>query len=596
MKKKVTEIIKDILEENNIKHCFTLVGGGAMHLNDSFGHASKMKCVYFLHEQGAAIAAESYARVYNRMPVVCVTTGPGGTNSLTGVLCAWQDNIPMLVLSGQVKTSAMVKNTGLKLRQFGEQEYNIVDSVRPMTKFALTIEDPYKIRYWLQKAIYLANTGRRGPCWLDIPLDIQGTYVEEKDLEEFIPEEPEKIFKGDSILAALQKSKRPVILAGSGIRTSGTHEMFHSFCRSLNIPVLAAKSIADLLPVNYPTSYGNFGTNGGRAGNFIVQNADCLLVLGCRLSLSEIGFNYKMFSPDSIKIVVDVDEQELKKETTQIDIPVNTDLRFFFQWFAKQQLNMSIDSFWISYCNTLKNEFPIYQEKYYYYKNISPYYFATILQKHMKDDGICIVGNSCSSVSIKQCGVSHPSQRMWGNINCGTMGYDIPAAIGAAIASGEEVICCAGDGSFQLNLQELQTALNYKLPIKFFVFNNGGYKSIILSQSKNFERLSGCTPESGLELPQLNKIALAYNIPYVSCRTNDSLEDVIIKVLAMSGCVICELFEDKSHTIEPKLGNKILDTGQIVSPALTDMLPAIQEERLKKYIDFSTYKGYEQHE
>lgn len=590
MRKKVSDIVKDVLEENGIRHCFTLVGGGAMHLNDAFGNAENLECIYCLHEQGAAIAAEAYARVNNKIPVVCVTTGPGGTNALTGVLCAWQDSIPMLVISGQVKTTVMVKNTDLKLRQFGDQEYTIIESVKPMTKFALTVENPYKIRYYLQKAIYLANSGRRGPCWIDIPLDIQGTYVETENLEEFIPENGDSHFDKEAILEALNKSKRPVVLAGSGIWTSETHQEFLELCKKIKIPVLAAKSIADLLPVDYPTYYGNFGINGGRCGNFIVQNADCLLVLGCRLSFGQIGFNYEAFSPNSIKIVVDVDNEELKKDTVKVDISVNVDLKHFFQWFNEKEVNFSLDSKWLSYCNELKEVFPIYQEKFRKREHVNAYYFAKILQKYVSPEEICVVGNSCSSVSIKQCGISQQGQRMWGNVNCGTMGYDIPAAIGAAVASDKEVICCAGDGSFQLNIQELQTALNYNLSIKFFVFNNGGYRSIILSQSKNFGRLAGCTPDSGLKLPDLKKIAYAYTIPYVNCKKNEDLEVVIREVLKQKGCVICEIFEDEEHTIEPKLGNRILDDGQIVSPTLVDMVPPLDEEVFNKYVDFDSYK------
>lgn len=589
MKKKVAEIIKDILEENKIEHCFTLIGGGSMHMNDSFGHADKMKCVYCLHEQGAAIAAEAYARVNNRMPVVCVTSGPGGTNTMTGVLCAWQDNIPMLVISGQVKTTALIKNTGLKLRQFGEQEYTIVDSVKPMTKYAKLVEDPYKIRYYLEKAIYLANSGRRGPCWIDVPLDIQGAFIDDDNLEKFIPEEKEYEFDGEAILKALVESKHPVVLAGNDIRTSNAYEEFCEFCRKFSIPILAAKSIADILPVDNPKYYGNFGISGGRAGNFIVQNADLLLVLGCRLSFGEIGYEYELFSPHSIKIVVEADAEELKKNTVKIDIPVNVGLDYFFKWINTQQLNMSIDENWITYCNELKARFPIFQSKFAEHKNVNAYCFAKVLQEYMSPTGICVVGNSCSSVSIKQCGISQPKQRMWGNVNCGTLGYDIPAALGAALASGQEVICCTGDGSFQLNFQELQTILNYNQSVKFFVFNNGGYRSIILSQSKAFGRLSGCNAESGLILPCLSKIAEAYEIPYISCKTNDMLDDVVQTVLSHRGCIICEITEDKEHSIEPKLSNRILEDGRIISSPLSDLFPFLEREEYNMYSDFKVY-------
>ncbi|MDE6750379.1 MAG: thiamine pyrophosphate-binding protein [Lachnospiraceae bacterium] len=589
MKKRVADIVKDILVESHIAHCFTLTGGGAMHLNDAFGSADDLKCIYFLHEQGAAIAAEAYARVHNRMPVVCVTTGPGGTNTLTGVLCAWLDNIPMLVISGQVKTTATIKSTGLKLRQFGEQEYNIVDSVKPMTKYAVTVTDAYKIKYELQKAIYYANSGRRGPCWVDIPLDIQGMQVDEEQMEEFVPNEDTEFIYQEEILNVLRTSRRPVILAGSAVRTGEAYDKFLALCDRTDIPVLMAKSVADLLPVGHEKNYGNFGINGGRAGNFIVQNADVLLVLGCRLSFGQIGFNYKDFSPESIKIVVDVDEEELKKETVKIDYPVNADLKNFIQWLLERNFQPDIDSKWLAYCREVRERFPIYQDKFRFREHVNAYYFAKLLQKYMPEDDLCIVGNSCSSVAIKQCGIAYPKQRMWGNINCGTMGYDIPAAIGAAIAADKEVVCCAGDGSFQLNIQELQVIVNYNLPIKIFVFNNGGYRSIVISQSKNFGRLSGCTDESGLTLPQLEGIANAYGIPYERCESNDELEKILEGIFHRKGCVICEIIEDEEQAIEPKLGNKVLDNGQIVSPSLIDLYPPLDSETFQRYEKFDNY-------
>ncbi len=596
MKKRVADIVRDILVENNIRHCFTLTGGGAMHLNDAFGNSEDMNCVYFMHEQGAAIAAEAYARVHNQMPVVCVTTGPGGTNTLTGVLCAWLDNIPMLVISGQVKSSDTIESTGLKLRQFGEQEYNIVASVKPMTKFAVTVTNPLKIKYELQKAIYYANSGRRGPCWIDIPLDIQGMQVDEKQMDEFIPQKDIKAFDEKEVLSTLRASRKPVILAGSAIRTAEAYREFCKLCEKTNIPVLMAKSVADLLPINHDNNYGNFGVNGGRAGNFIVQNADVLLVLGCRLSFGQIGFNYKDFSPESTKIVIDVDEEELKKDTVKIDYPVNIDLKIFLQWLLQEDFEPDIDRKWLAYCREVRRVFPIYQDKFRLRKNVNAYYFAKELQKYMLMDSLCVVGNSCSSVAIKQCGIAHAEQRMWGNINCGTMGYDIPASIGAAIASGKEVICCAGDGSFQLNIQELQIIKNYNLPIKIFVFNNGGYRSIVLSQSRNFGRLSGCTGESGLLLPQLERIANAYGIPYYRCDHNDKLDEVMENIFSKKGYVICEIIEDEEQAIEPKLGNKILNDGRIVSPSLIDLYPPLEPEVFQKYAQFDYYVKESEHD
>lgn len=593
MKRRVADIIKDILVDEGITDCFTLTGGGAMHLNDAFGNAEDMNCTYFLHEQGAAIAAEAYARVNNKLPVVCVTTGPGGTNALTGVLCAWQDNIPMLVISGQVKTSAMVESTGLSLRQFGEQEHRIVETVKTMTKFSVTVTEVKSVKYLIKKAIYLAKSGRRGPCWVDVPLDIQGSVIDPEDMEDFLPEKESMEFDKETVLRILQKAKRPVILAGSALRTAEAIEIFQDLCDKWNIPVIVAKSLADIMPNSDKNYFGNFGINGGRAGNFIVQNADCLLALGCRLSFGQIGFNYEYFSPKSTKIVVDIDSDELKKKTVQIDCAINADVKEFLEWISGEEISFNVDALWQQYCCELKNEFPIYQEKFKNRKGINAYYFAEVLKNYLADDAICIMGNSCSAVSIKQCGVEKKTQRMWGNVNCGTMGYDIPAAIGAAIAAAiagkRQVICCAGDGSFQMNIQELQTIVSYNLPIKLFVFNNGGYRSIILSQSKTFGRLSGCTEETGLALPETQKIAHAYGFPYYCCKQSDKLEEVMEAFLEQEGYAICEIYEDMEHAIEPKLSNKVCEDGSIVSPSLSDLFPFLDRSVYHKYSDFETY-------
>lgn len=589
MKKRVADIVKDILIEEGIKDCFTLTGGGAMHLNDAFGNSQEMHCTYFLHEQGAAIAAEAYARVNNQLPVVCVTTGPGGTNALTGVLCAWQDSIPMLVISGQVKTSSMVESTGLALRQFGEQESRIVETVSAMTKFAVTVKEAEKIKYYLKKAIHLAKSGRRGPCWIDIPLDVQGKYIELDVLEDYIPEKEEWQFEEDRVMELLRNAKRPVILAGSALRTAEALDVFRSLCNKWNIPVIAAKSLADIMPNGDKNYFGNFGINGGRAGNFIVQNADCLLVLGCRLAFGHIGFNYELFSPNSIKIVVDVDKEELKKETVKIDCAVNVDVKFFLERLVEKEVSFDMDDQWLRYCCELREKFPVYQAKFGDAKGVNAYYFAAVLKKYMDENAICIMGNSCSSMAIKQCGVEKTTQRMWGNVNCGTMGYDIPASIGASIAAQRQVICCAGDGSFQMNIQELQTIVNYALPIKLFVFNNGGYRLIVLSQSRAFGRLSGCTKETGLGLPDIQKIAFAYGIPYFSCGQKEGLEEVIEAVLRQDGYAICEIYEDVDQTIEPKLGNIVQKDGSIVSPPISDLTPLLDRELYRKYSDFKVY-------
>ena len=356
---KAAEYIARLLIANGVKTVFSVVGGGAMHLNDAFGNCEKLECIYNHHEQASAIAAEGYARINNELPVVCVTTGPGGTNAITGLLCAWQDNIPMLVISGQVRYETTVQSTGLNLRQFGEQEHYIVDTVKSITKYAVTISDAAEIKYHIEKAIYEATHGRRGPCWIDIPLDVQGAQINPEELTGFKRPKPEKAeIDINHLKNVLGEAKRPVILAGSAIRTANVYTKFRKVIEELNIPVVVATAISDLFPKDHRLYCGNFGVIGGRAGNFIIQNSDCLLVMGCRLSFKQTGFNYSTFAPEATKIVVDVDSEELKKPTINIDYKINVDISDFLDIIIEENIIFKkVDNFWMEYCSGLKKSF-----------------------------------------------------------------------------------------------------------------------------------------------------------------------------------------------------------------------------------------------
>ncbi|MBI5101255.1 MAG: thiamine pyrophosphate-binding protein [Nitrospirae bacterium] len=313
MKKKTADYIADLLSELGVTNVFSVVGGGAMHLNNAFGRHKQIKCIYNHHEQASAIAAESFARVDNSIAVVCVTSGPGGTNAVTGVLCAYLDNIPLLVISGQTRYATTVEGSGLNLRQFGEQEYRIVESVRPMTKYAVMVKDPREIRYHVERAVYEATTGRKGPCWIDVPLDVQAAIIEDTELAGFVPEK-KKLFDdaiSRQILDRLQRAQRPVIIAGSAIRQAGWLDDFHVLAEKLNMPVLCPTAVSDYFHYDHHLYFGNFGVFGGRTGNFIIQNADLILALGARMSFKQIGFNYQAFAPGAEKVVVDIDSEEL---------------------------------------------------------------------------------------------------------------------------------------------------------------------------------------------------------------------------------------------------------------------------------------------
>jgi acetolactate synthase-1/2/3 large subunit len=588
MQQRVSDYIADFLVSKGVKDIFSVVGGGAMYLNDAFGNNKGLTCTYNHHEQASAIAAEGYARINNEIAVVCVTTGPGGTNALTGVLCGYQDNIPMLIISGQVRYNTTVESTGLKLRQFGEQEYTIIESVRPMTKYATMVKDPYEIRYYLEKALYLATSGRKGPCWLDIPLDVQGYIIETDNLRCY--EMEENIGNNDieinTIINEIEKAKRPVILAGSAIRSSGIRAEFIELVKKINIPVVSATSIVDVVNYENDLYFGTFGVFGGRAGNFIVQNADLIIGMGCRMSFKQTGFNFSEFAKNAKKIIIDIDCDELSKDTIKIDIPINADIKDI----VSELYNSNVKPFsnrnnWIEYCGNLKNKFPIYQEKHKQSFEVNPYYFIHRFNERIKEDNITVVGNSTSSVCVLQMGTQKENQRVFGNVNCGTMGYDIPASIGAAKASNKEVFCITGDGSMQMNIQELQTIVHNKLPIKIIVFNNNGYQAIVQTQTNFFDgRLSGCTQTSGISMPQLEKIANAYGMPYVLIKTNETVEEGLDKLFSINGYAICEVIQDKNQTIEPKVRSREKEDGTLYSPPIDDLFPFLDEEEYNSCI------------
>lgn len=591
MKIRVADYIAQLLLAHGIRHVFSVGGGGSMHLNDAFGNCPGLQVIYNNHEQACAIAAEGYARVNGVPAAVCVTTGPGGTNTITGVLCAWQDNIPMVLISGQVRYDTTVESTGLQLRQFGEQEHCIIDTVRSMTKYAVMITDPSSVRYHVEKAYCLAMQGRCGPVWLDIPLNIQSMIIETDDQKPFVPEVRQNIgFSPKRLLDLLRQSERPVILAGSGVRAPGVYEKFRKFIEQARLPVLAATSNADILPEGHSLYFGNFGVFGGRPGNFLVQNADCLLVLGCRLSFKEIGFNYQHFAPNAVKIMVDADINELKKPTVKIDLPICVELSAFFDEILQENLTIQVSDEWMEYGAVLKKRYPIYMDRFYYNtkQGVNPYYFYHEMRKHLKDDAIIVAGNSTSSVEQLQLGVEKDGQRLWGNVNCGTMGYDLPASLGAAVAGNGQVICVTGDGSIQMNIQELATIAGYGLPVKVVIFNNGGYGALVQTQSNFFGRLSGCTRESGVFLPNFEKLAEAYGYPYVKCSERDEVSASLEQFFSTEGFGICEVIEEPGQVIEPKQKSKALPDGTIFSPPISDLAPFLDKKEYERYSDFAS--------
>jgi acetolactate synthase-1/2/3 large subunit len=582
MRKRVADFIADYLADSGIAQVFSVVGGGAMHLNNAFGTNGRLNVIYNHHEQASAIAAESYSRINNRMAAVCVTSGPGGTNALTGVLCAYQDSLPMIVISGQVRHDITVESTGLSLRQFGEQEYQIIKSVTPMTKYAVMVTDAMMIKYHLGKAIHLARSGRRGPCWIDIPLNIQGQMIDADELSSYVPDKPKRITRNqiDEITDAIYNAQRPIIIAGSGIRASGCLDEFRGLAERLRIPVICPTSISDTMILEDDYYYGMFGIVGGRCGNFIVQSADLILALGCRMSFKQIGFNYDGFAPNAKKIIIDADSEELRKPTINIDVPICADVADVVHELVEIEFETNIDAKrnWLRYCVFLKNKFILNTNRREFSEAISAYQFADKFFQKADDETVVVLGNNCAAVSILQGGVKKRGQRLYGNVNCGTMGYDIPATIGAGVAYGKTVYCMTGDGSFQMNIQELQTIVHNNLPVKIVVFNNNSYQAIVQTQANFFNSVfAGCTNESGVSFPSFERIAYAYDYPFRRISKSSEIDSSIDWFLQVPSRAILELVQTESDPIMPKLSSKKLDDGSMVSPPIDDLFPFLSE-------------------
>lgn len=594
---KLSDYVADFLVEHDVDSVFTVVGGGAMHLNDSLGHKEGLHCTYHHHEQAAAIAAEGYARLKCKPAVVCVTSGPGATNAITGVAGAWVDSIPMIVISGQTKSTLTIESSGLPLRCLGNQEINIVPIVKSITKNAVMLHSPSEIRYELEKALYLSMNGRPGPVWIDIPLDIQGSKIEPDMLRGFVPEEqicyaPE-LEDIKIVIEKLKLAKRPIIYAGNGIRIADAYPEFAELVSLLNIPVVTAWNSIDLIPTDDDCYTGRAGTMGDRAGNFAVQNSDLLISLACRLNLYQSGYDVKTWARGAYTVVVDIDPNELKKPTIRVDKPVCCDVKTFMKMFADEWKNQNAATDcapWMRQCLEWKAKYPVVQTKQYEAEQANVYAFVDTLSRLLPEGEITVVANGSASVVGSQTWYVKKGSRFIMNDDLSSMGYELPAAIGACIANERhEVICVAGDGSIQMNLQELQTILTNHLPVKIFVINNDGYQQIRQTQTRMFNsHFVGLGPDSGdLGFPDMEKMANAYGYPYVRCTKNCELNSTIRKALSVDGSVICEVFVDKKQAYEPKSSAKLLPDGRIVSPPLEDMAPFLSHEELKAnmYID-----------
>lgn len=589
---KVSDYIAKYLADEGIRHIFMITGGGAMHLNDSIGREKRIQYVCNHHEQASAIAAEGYARVSGDMAVVCVTSGPGGTNALTGVLGQWLDSIPVLYISGQVRYDTTVPSTGLPLRQLGDQEGDIIAITKPITKYAVMVTDTKTIRYHLEKAIYLAKSGRSGPVWLDIPLNIQAAMIDENSLVSYDFSEDTIIFDEklienqiEEIIERIQEAERPVILGGAGIRLAHAYDIFQNVVDKLNIPVLVAWNAIDLLPSDLPLYFGRPSTLGQRGANFIFQNADLLLNIGCRMNVRQIGYTFEAVAREAYKISVDIDEVELKKQTFKPDLAVHADANFFLKKLSEMigAAKGPERSEWLDWCRQRRDLYPVVLPEYYQAKEkVNPYVFCDVLSDYLNEDDVLVSSNGAACVIPIQTLRLRKGQRHLVNSGCAAMGYGLPAAIGACFAhKRERVICFEGDGSIQLNIQELQTLVHHKLPVKIFIFNNQGYLSIRTTQMNFFNgNLVGEGPESGVSFPDMVKVATAYGIPSFQIRTHEEMTEIIGQTLSTTGPALCVVLMQPDQLFAPRVSSQRLPDGRMVSKPLEDMYPFLSREEL----------------
>ena len=582
-------IAKRLKEYYNVSNYFMVSGGGAMHLNDSLGH-----CIPYIanhHEQGCAFAAEGYARIYQNLAVVNVTTGPGGLNCLNGVFGQWTDSVPVLYISGQVKyTTTIASCSELKLRQLGDQEVDIISCVKPLTKYAKMVTNPTEIKYHLDKAIYLATHGRKGPVWLDIPMNIQSAIIDENKLKEFVPpsQSIESDLKISEVVSKLKIAKRPLIVAGHGIRLAKQENQFLKFLDSINIPVVTTFNGVDLVPSSHKNFCGRIGTIGQRAGNFTLQNADVILFLGTRNNIRQVSYNWENFAKNAYKITVDIDSAELTKPLVKSDLMINIDLNKFLPELIRHFPNIECKD-WLEFSKRLVEKYDYKMTKEYHSNGdkINVYDFVHKLSEQMNDGDILVSGNGSASVCFFQTAEIKNCQRVLWNSGDASMGYDLPAAIGACIANDKKsVICLTGDGSIMMNLQELETISFNKLPIKIFLINNSGYASIRQTQKNFFDgHMTASGIDSGVGMPNFEKLADGFGISYVKISMPDSIDKIVNSVLSINDKpVLCEVFVDDEYSFSPKLSARTLADGTIVSPSLEDMFPFLDRKEFEENI------------
>lgn len=592
---KLSDYIFLFLAQKGVRHAFMLPGGGAMHLVDSLGQSTEMEYYCLRHEQAAAIAAEGYYRASHRIAAVVVTSGPGGTNTLTGVIGQWLDSIPCIYISGQLKRGTLISACPeLQLRQLGDQEINILDIVKPVTKYAVTVMKPERIKYHLGKAMYLATHGRPGPVWLDIPLDVQASMIDELKLEDYDPAEDEIVFdrdlirkQADELLSRLKEAKRPVLLVGNGVRIAGADKLFLELVERLCVPVLTAISGHDLLWSDHPLFFGRPGICGDRVGNIVVQNCDFFLAMGTRLGIRQIGYNAEAFARAAYRAAVDIDRAELYKPTLFPHMRIHADAKMFIEEMLTQLGNRPCQGKrqWLDWCRERKSTLPsVLQDNPSNCEYVNSYTFGDVLFKLLEPGSLVVIGNGTAYTGTFQVMHIKRGVRVFTNQGCASMGYGVPAAFGACVGRNKDpVILITGDGSIQMNIQELGTIAFHKFPIKIFVLNNEGYLAQRITQDTYFQgRYVGSDRKDGVYYPNISRVAEAYGLKTVKLDKEEDLSTKIRQVLDMPGPVLCEVLLSPKQTLYPKLSSDVKPDGTLVSKPLEDMYPFLTREEFRR--------------
>lgn len=592
---KVSDYIVSFLENLGVGHVFMLPGGMAMHINDSIGYSKKIKPVWMLHEQACTFAAESYARITNKLGVACTTCGPAATNTLTGVACAWIESTPLLVITGQVKRADIAQDPNL--RQLGVQEVRIVDIAKPITKYCVQVNDPLQIRYELEKAVYLAHEGRPGPVLLDIPVDVQACRVEPEELENFTPVNNQYECSDDvieQVVSLLNEAKRPVFYVGAGVTMANARESFCKLAERLNIPVLCHWNGMDIMENEHPLYMGRPGAVGQRAANFVLQNADVLITIGTRLALLQTGFNFAGYAKNAKHVMVDIDQAELDKPTLHPNMKIRCDAGSFINKLSNNDnLRCNDYSEWIKICKDWNKKYTSLNPD--WLKNstyINSYYLMDAISEQMSADDVYVGGRAgtCVDAAIQAFKVKK-GQRVFVTKGLSSMGNGLPAAIGGAYATGKKIVCVNGDGGFVMNIQELEVIRRDNLPIKIFILDNQGYSTVRNTQTNVFDKhYVGCAPDNGLTVGNIKRVAEAYDIKTFEIRNYDNMKTIISEALSYSGPVLVNVWVDPDQPIVPRQANYKTPEGQMASRPLEDMKPLLKPEEIKEIMSVSFNK------